>query len=132
MVEGFLPVVAVVVAATAVFSGESASMSILLSGLGLAGEYACDMLRARGFAIGNGFGVGGGGGGGSWFCVSDSVGGASGTILSDATRVSLAATAVTVEDEAVGCCVEGGGNGGVVDGKRSGTDCVMREMGRGG
>lgn len=36
-------------------SGEVASMRILLSGLGLTGEYACDMLRTKGFASGNGF-----------------------------------------------------------------------------
>jgi hypothetical protein len=75
------------------------------------------MLRAIGFASGNGFGSIGG--------VCDSVG-ASG-MISSRPRVPSA-----VEEEEVCGGGGGGGNGGVVDGKRSGADGGRRVAGCGG
>jgi hypothetical protein len=104
-------------------------MRILLRGLGLAGEYACDILRAKGFARGNGdFGV-------------DEVGGngdGNGCVTTLGMLCSGATTTLSVEEEEEeacgGGCARGGGNGGVVDGaRRSVAGCGGgRDSGDGG
>lgn len=100
-------------------SGDSASMRILLRGLGLAGEYACDILRGKGLGLGNDFGVDemGGGGGGNGCAMLGTISGAT----TAPTRVLP--LSVEEEDDACGggsgcACGGGGGNGGVVDGPR--------------
>lgn len=89
-------------------------MRIRLSGLGLAGEYACAMPRDGGLASRNGFDVGKAGG-------SVSLSSSSGAVSSGACDSSVEEGTVT-----------GGGNGGVVDGKRSGADGASSEGGCGG
>lgn len=96
-------------------SGESASKRIRLSGLGLAGEYACATLRDRDLASGNGFDVGKAG---------------RSVILSSSPRTVTSGARDSPVEEGT---VNGGGNGGVVvDGKRSGTDGTSSEGGWGG
>lgn len=84
----------VVPASATALSGESASMRILLRGLGLAGEYACDMLRAMDFAVGNDFGVdeAGGSGGGNGCAIL-------GTTCSGATTTPIRVSRLSVEEE---------------------------------
>jgi hypothetical protein len=105
-------------------------MRILLRGLGLAGEYACDILRAKGFARGNGdFGVDEvGGNGDSNGCVT--------TLGMICAGAGATAAPLSVEEEEAcgGGCTRGGGNGGVVDGaRRSVAGCGGgRDSGDGG
>jgi len=88
-------------------------MRILLRGLGLAGEYACDILRAKDFALGNDFGVDevGGSGGGNGCAMLGTISGAA------TTPTRVLPLWVEEEDDACGGG-GGGGNGGVVDGPR--------------
>jgi hypothetical protein len=85
------------------------------------------MLRAKGFASGNGLNVGAGAGGRCWpFWICDSVSSAPTAIpvgANGGTPGTAISRVVAMVDEGGGNggdCSAGGGNGGVVDGKRSG------------